>query len=202
VHQLTQYLNPDFLIRTFGLLGVFFIVFAESGLFFGFFLPGDSLLVTAGLFAAKGELNIAVLIVGCVIAAIAGDSVGFAFGHKTGQKLFKEGDPKIAKAKAFYDKHGGKTIILARFMPFIRTFAPIVAGAAKMHYPSFLSFNIIGGLIWAILMPVLGYTLGKSMSPEQLDKYFLIIIGVIIFVSVLPPAIEYVKHYLHSHRQS
>lgn len=197
--SLSQFLNPEFLIRTFGYLGIFFIVFAESGLFFGFFLPGDSLLVTAGLFAAKGELNIAVLIALCILGAILGDSVGFAFGHKTGPMLFKKEDSRflkkshIDKAKAFYDKHGGKTIVLARFMPFIRTFAPIVAGAAQMKYPTFLTFNVLGGAFWGAVMPLLGYTLGKSMSPEQLDRYFLIIIGVIIFLSVLPPAVNVVK---------
>ncbi|MBI3887802.1 VTT domain-containing protein, partial [Candidatus Microgenomates bacterium] len=150
---MTQYLHPEFLIRTFGYIGIFSIVFAESGLFFGFFLPGDSLLVTAGLFAAKGELNITVLILLCVVGAILGDTVGFTFGHKTGPMLFNREDSKclkkshIEKAKSFYDKHGGKTIILARFMPFIRTFAPIVAGAAQMHYPSFLSYNVIGGIV-------------------------------------------------------
>lgn len=205
-HQVTQFLNPDFLIRTFGYLGIFFIVFAESGLFFGFFLPGDSLLVTAGLFAAKGELNIVFLIILCIAGAILGDTVGFTFGHKTGPMLFKREDSRflkkshIEKAKVFYDKHGGKTIIFARFMPFIRTFAPIVAGAAQMHYPSFLSFNVIGGIIWGALMPLLGYTLGKSMSPEQLDKYFLLIIGGIIFLSVLPPAYQYVKSRFHTNR--
>lgn len=200
LNQFTQFLHPDFLIRTFGYLGIFFIVFAESGLFFGFFLPGDSLLVTAGLFAAKGELNIAFLIFICVTAAILGDSVGYAFGRKTGEKLFKEDDPKIAKAKAFYDKHGGKTIILARFMPFIRTFAPIVAGAAQMKYRLFISYNIFGGLLWGVLMPLLGYTLGKSMSAEQLDKYFLLIIAGIIILSVLPPAYHYAKSRFHSDR--
>lgn len=225
--QVTQFLNPDFLITTFGLLGIFFIVFAESGLFFGFFLPGDSLLVTAGLFAAKGELDIAVLIIACLTAAILGDQVGYAFGRKTGPMLFKKEDSKflkkshIEKAKAFYDKHGGKTIILARFMPFIRTFAPIVAGAANMNYSSFLTYNVVGGIIWGTLVPILGYTLGKSMSPEQLDKYFLLIIAGIIILSVTPPVYHTLKdkearehllksllHFVyalpgfHSHRQS
>ncbi len=197
--QLTQLLNPEFLIKTFGYLGIFLIVFAESGLFFGFFLPGDSLLVTAGLFAAKGELDIALLITLCVAAAILGDQVGYVFGRKTGSLLFKKEDSRflkkshVEKAKAFYDKHGGKTIILARFMPFIRTFAPIVAGAANMRYSSFLSYNVIGGLVWGIAMPLVGFTLGKSMSPEQLDKYFLVIIGGIIILSVLPPVFHALK---------
>lgn len=198
-HQLTQFLDPTFLITTFGLLGIAFIVFAESGLFFGFFLPGDSLLVTAGLFAAKGELNILVLIAICVLAAITGDSVGYAFGRKTGAAIFKKEDSRffkkehLDKAKYFYDKHGGKTIILARFMPFVRTFAPIVAGAAKMDYKTFLSFNIIGGVIWGTGMPLAGYYLGKIMTPEQLDKYFLFIIAGIIILSVTPPVWQILK---------
>lgn len=194
-----NYLNPEFLITTFGLLGIFLIIFTESGLFFGFFLPGDSLLVTAGLFAAKGELNIVILIALCVAGAILGDNVGYLFGKKMGLKLFSNEDSRflkkshIEKAKAFYDKHGGKTIILARFMPFIRTFAPIVAGAAQMKYSSFFAYNVIGGVLWGAGMPIMGYTLGKSMSLEQLDKYFLLIIGGIIFVSVLPPVFHAVK---------
>ena len=200
LHQLIQYLNPEFLIKTFGYLGIFFIVFAESGLFFGFFLPGDSLLVTAGLFAAKGELNIALLVALCIIGAILGDTVGFTFGKKTGERFLKKDDPKIIKAKSFYDKHGGKTIILARFMPFVRTFAPIIAGAAEMHYPTFLSFNLIGGTVWGALMPLLGYFLGKSLPADKLDKYFMIIVGAIIFLSVLPPVIEYAKHRFHTNR--
>ncbi len=198
--QISQFLHPEFLIRTFGYIGIFAIVFAESGLFFGFFLPGDSLLVTAGLFAAKGELNIVFLIFLCIAGAILGDTVGFTFGKKTGTRFLKQDDPKILKAQAFYAKHGGKTIIFARFMPFIRTFAPIVAGAAQMHYPSFLSFNVIGGIVWGALMPLLGYTLGKSLPPAQLDKYFTIIIAVIIFISVLPPAISYAKSRFHTNR--
>src|SRR3990172_5369445 len=128
------------LIKTVGLFGVWGIVFAESGLFFGFLLPGDSLLFTAGILASQGFLNIWVLSLGCFAAAVLGDSVGFAFGRKVGPKIFNRPDSKIfkkdhlLKAHAFYEKHGPKTIVLARFMPFIRTFAPIVAGAADMHY--------------------------------------------------------------------
>ena len=177
-----------------GLLGVFAIVFAESGLFFGFFLPGDSLLLTAGLLASQGFFDIKILILGCCIGAIAGDSVGYWFGKKTGQKIFKRPNSllfkkeNLLKAKAFYEKHGGKTIVLARFMPFIRTFAPIVAGAGEMHYNRFLFFNFFGGVFWVLAMSLLGYFLGTSVP--DIDRYIIFIVGGIILLSVLPTAIH------------
>src|SRR5438105_941981 len=151
-------LNPEKLILSAGYVGLFLIIFAESGLFFGFFLPGDSLLLTAGLLASRGVagLNIFVLIPLLFVAAVLGDSVGYWFGAKTGPRIFIRDDSllfrrkNLVAAKAFYEKHGGKTIVLARFMPFIRTFAPIVAGAAEMHYRYFLSYNLIGGALWSI----------------------------------------------------
>jgi membrane-associated protein len=191
-----SFLDPRALIETFGYVGLFFIIFAESGLFFGFFLPGDSLLLTAGLFAFKGDLSLWVLMPLLFVAAVLGDNVGYWFGRKTGPPLFKREQsllfrPKnLLAAKAFYDKHGGKTIILARFMPFIRTFAPIVAGAVEMEYRKFMTFNLVGGLLWAIGVTLAGYTLGGLFSPEVLDKYFLVIVLVVIFLSVLPTAIH------------
>jgi membrane-associated protein len=191
-----SFLDPRTLIETFGYVGLFFIIFAESGLFFGFFLPGDSLLLTAGLFAFKGDLSLWVLMPLLFVAAVLGDNVGYWFGRKTGPPLFKREQsllfrPKnLLAAKAFYDKHGGKTIILARFMPFIRTFAPIVAGAVEMEYRKFMTFNLVGGLLWAIGVTLAGYTLGGLFSPEVLDKYFLVIVLVVIFLSVLPTAIH------------
>ncbi|OGG07410.1 hypothetical protein A2872_02995 [Candidatus Gottesmanbacteria bacterium RIFCSPHIGHO2_01_FULL_42_12] len=192
------------LIKTVGYVGVFGIVFAESGLFFGFFLPGDSLLFTAGFLASQGFLNFPLLVFLCVMGAILGDSIGYSFGRKLGQKLYSRQDSRffkkehLEKAQAFYDKHGGKTIIMARFMPFVRTFAPIVAGAANMHYRKFLSFNIIGGLLWGMGVTTIGYTLG-SVIPD-VDKYLLPIIAFIIIISVLPPAISYVKNRRHPNR--
>jgi len=182
------------IILSIGLLGVFGIIFAESGLFFGFFLPGDSLLLTAGLLASQGFFDIKILILGCCFGAIAGDSVGYWFGKKTGPRIFKRPNSllfkkeNLLKAKAFYEKHGGKTIILARFMPFIRTFAPIVAGAGEMHYHRFLFFNFFGGVFWVLAMSLLGYFLGTSVP--DIDKYILLIVGGIIFLSVLPTAIH------------
>jgi len=163
-------------------------------LFFGFFLPGDSLLLTAGLFASEGQLNVWFLLPLVFVAAVLGDNVGYWFGRKAGPPLFTRPASLLFKpknllaAKAFYDKHGGKTMILARFMPFIRTFAPIVAGAVEMHYQSFLLFNAVGGLLWGIGVTLAGFALGKAFPPDVLDKYFLLIVVAVIILSVLPTA--------------
>ena len=185
------------LIQTVGYLGVFAIVFTESGLLFGFFLPGDSLLFTAGFLASQGFFNIYTLTIGCFIAAVAGDSVGYYMGHKLGRKLFKKEDSlffhkdHLIRAENFYEKHGGKTIILARFMPFVRTFAPIVAGIGKMKYSTFLTYNVIGGALLAIGVTFAGYFLGSAIP--DVDKYLLPIIGSIIIVSVAPPLYHTLK---------
>ena len=184
------------MIRAFGYLGLFLIVFAESGLFFGFFLPGDSLLLTAGLLAYKGELNILILLPLLFVAAVLGDNVGYWFGQKVGPPIFNRPNSlvfrreNLLKARAFYEKHGGKTIILARFMPFIRTFAPIVAGAVDMPYRSFLLFNLVGGVVWAIGVTLAGYFLGSIIPEEQLERYFLAIVVAVIIISALPAVIH------------
>lgn len=181
-------------IETVGYLGVFFIVFAESGLLIGFFLPGDSLLFTAGLLASEGYFSLPILIALSVIGAVTGDSVGYAFGSRVGRKLFNKEDSllfkkeHLLKAESFYEKHGGKTIVLARFMPFIRTFAPIVAGIGRMRYPHFLFFNFIGGSLWAAGLPLLGYFLGRSIP--NVDKYLLPIIAFIIVASIAPSVLH------------
>ncbi len=186
------------IISTIGYFGLFGIVFAESGLLIGFFLPGDSLLVTAGLLASQGLFRIEFLLPLLTFAAVSGDSVGYWFGKKVGPAIFKREksllfDKKhLEKAHAFYDKHGGKTIILARFIPIIRTFAPVVAGIANMDYKSFLSFNIVGGIAWTCGMLLFGYFLGQVIP--DVDKYLLPIIGLIVFVSLLPAIIETYKH--------
>jgi len=178
------------IIQQVSYFGLFFIVFAESGLFFGFFLPGDSLLFTAGFLASQRLLNIWILVPLLVIAAILGDSVGYWMGRKFGNWLIKQKDSWFFKkeylreAQEFYEKHGGKTIVLARFMPIIRTFAPIAAGMAKMHYQRFISFNVFGGLFWASGMTLAGYFLG-NLIPD-VDKYMLPIVALIIFLSILP----------------
>lgn len=195
--NLLHYLDPTFLVATFGLLGVFAIVFAESGLFFGFFLPGDSLLFTAGLLASQGYFNVVVLWLGCMIAAIVGDSVGYWFGKKVGPKIFFRDDSfffhkkHIDRTRAFYEKHGKKTIILARFVPIVRTFAPILAGVGQMEYRSFLSFNIIGGILWSTLLIFLGYGLGSFIP--SIDRYLLPIVLLIILLSFVPIISEWRK---------
>jgi len=199
-----HFLDPQELIRSFGYLGLFLIVFAESGLFFGFFLPGDSLLLTAGLFAYKGLLDIRILLPLLFTAAVLGDNVGYWFGRKAGPPLFKREKsllfrPKnLIAARDFYDKHGGKTIILARFMPFIRTFAPIVAGAVEMPYRRYIVFSLTGGLLWAIGVTLAGYALGSLFPPETLDKYFTLIILLVIAISVSPTVIHMWKEHRHA----
>ena len=186
-------LDLEQLIINVGYVGLFAIVFAESGLFFGFFFPGDSLLLTAGLLASREILNILILIPILFIAAVLGDTVGYWFGARTGPLLFKRDESLLFKpkhllaAKAFYEKHGGKTITLARFMPFVRTFAPIVAGAAEMNYRRFLFFNLIGGMAWAIGMTLLGYYLGSALGHiEGIDRYFTLLVLAFFFIPGLP----------------
>jgi len=173
-----------------GYLGIVFIVFAESGLLIGFFFPGDSLLFTAGFLASQGIFNIKILALLCFIGAVLGDSVGYEFGKKVGRRLFKRPDSflfkkeNLEKAETFYEKHGKKTIILARFIPIIRTFAPIVAGIGDMHYKTFLSYNIFGGFFWSVGISFAGYFLGSRIP--NVDKYLLPIVLGIIIISVLP----------------
>lgn len=180
-----------------GYTALFAIVFIETGLMVGFFLPGDSLLVTAGLFAARGDLNILYLIPLVSIAAIIGDSTGFWIGSKAGPKIFKKEESKLFgkkhlfAAEKFYEKHGGKTIILARFVPIIRTFAPVVAGVGKMDYKNFLTYNIVGGILWVSSMILGGYFLGKVIP--NIDKNIHLVIAVVIVVSFLPMVFEYYK---------
>lgn len=189
------------LIKTVGYLGIFGIIFAESGLFFGFFFPGDSLLFTAGFLASQGYLEIWPLAILCFIAAVAGDSVGYAFGRRVGPKIFNREDSllfhrdHLERAQKFYEVHGGKTIILARFMPIVRTFAPIIAGVGQMEYRRFLAYNVVGGFIWGMCLPLAGYYLGQTVP--GVDKYLVPIILGIIIVSVLPSVI----HILRDPRQ-
>lgn len=188
--ELLRYLNPELLLQTFGVLGFFAVIFAESGLFFGFFLPGDSLLFTAGLLAPTLGVNIWLLSIGAVLMAILGDSTGYYFGKKVGPALFKKEDSlffkksHLLKAEVFFEKHGPKSIILARFIPVVRTFTPILAGAGNMNYKVFLTYNIIGGIIWGGGLTLLGYYLG-SVIPN-IDKYLIPIVLAIIFVSFIP----------------
>jgi len=184
------------LIQAAGYLGLFVIVFAESGVLVGFFLPGDSLLFAAGLLASQGFFNIYYLIPLLALGAIAGDNVGYWTGKKLGKRLFeKEGrlfrKERLVRAQKFYQRHGGKTIVLARFIPFIRTFAPIVAGIAEMRYRSFVFFNIAGGIFWVASMTAAGYFLGSLIT--DIELYILPIVGIIILVSLIPAIIHLIK---------
>ncbi len=185
------------LLKTFGYIGIVAIIFAESGLLIGFFLPGDSLLFTAGFLASQGFFDITLLCILTFVAAVTGDSVGYWFGAKVGPRIFSKEDSllfqkkHILRAQAFYEKHGGKTIVLARFLPVVRTFAPIVAGVGMMKYRTFLAFNLIGGLFWAVGVSLAGYFLGQSIP--DVDKYLLPIIVGIIFLSVAPTAWHILK---------
>ena len=186
------------LVKTVGYIGLFIITFAESGLFFGFFLPGDSLLFTAGFLASQSFLNIFILIVVCFFGAVLGDSFGYGFGKKIGPKIFTKNNSfffdknHLEKSRIFYEKYGGKTIVLARFMPIVRTFAPILAGVGGMRYYLFLSYNLIGGVLWAAGLTLVGYYLGNTIP--DIDRYLLPIIALIIFLSILPSSIHIMKN--------
>ena len=175
--NLSIFLDPQTILTTFGVVGIITIVFLETGAFFGFFLPGDSLLFTAGYFASQGFVSLPILLIFVFLAAVIGDSVGYAFGAKVGPAIFTKDDSVffnkkyIIKAQHFYEKYGKKTIILARFMPVIRTFAPIVAGIGNMHYKTFISYNVIGGFLWTWIMLWLGYIFG-SLLPNP-DRYII-----------------------------
>lgn len=177
---------------------LFAIIFAETGLMVGFFLPGDSLIVIAGLFAAKGDLNVAYLIALLSIAAITGDSLGYWIGKKAGHALFHKRESKFFRRKHliatqhFYERHGGKTIFIARFVPIIRTFAPVVAGIAEMDYRKFLSYNVFGGIFWVTSMALIGYFLGSVIPNIEENIHYVAVI--IIILSIIPIIYEYLKH--------
>lgn len=198
-----DWLDPENIIEwlgPFATIGLFLIIFAESGLLIGFFLPGDSLLFTAGLLASQDKfgLNLPVLLVGCFLAAVIGDQVGYAFGNRVGPSLFKRPDSRLFKQEyiertnTFFEHHGPKTIILARFVPVVRTFAPILAGVGSMEYRTFLRYNVVGGLLWAVGLTSAGYVLGETVP--SIDRYLLPVIGLIIVASIIPPIFEYRRH--------
>ena len=184
------------LIKWAGYVGLTAIIFAETGLLVGFFLPGDSLLVTAGLLISQGmPMNLVTLGILLSVAAVVGDTVNYWFGRWTGPKIFTRDDSlffkrkHVLRAHEFYEKHGGKTIILARFMPIIRTFAPLVAGVAYMNYGQFMSYNVFGGILWIWSMLLTGYYLGRLVP--GIDKYLELVILVVIFLSILPGIISW-----------
>jgi len=190
-------LDPIVIIKALGLLGVLFIIFAESGLFFGFFFPGDSLLFTAGFLASRGFIPPSWLFIGAFVAAVLGDSVGYAFGKKVGPKIFTKEDSfffnkkHIERSEHFYKKYGKKTIIFARFIPIVRTFAPILAGVGNMSYKTFISYNITGGFLWSTGITALGFILGATVP--NADSYITPLVVLIIIVSLIPPLSEYMK---------
>lgn len=183
------------LIETIGLIGIFLFIFAESGLFFGFFLPGDSLLFTAGILASSGHFNVAILFLGSFVCAFLGDSFGYYFGTKIGPKIFSKPNSffwnknNIDKTAKFFAKHGDKAITLARFVPIVRTFTPIMAGVGRMNYKKFLFWNILGGFFWTGLMTFGGYFLGSYI--KDVDRYILPIVLLIIFISFIPILIQF-----------
>ncbi len=198
-------LDPKSLIETVGLLGLLVVVFAESGLLIGFFLPGDSLLFTAGFLASLPEgdrlhLPIVPLLIGTFIAAVAGDQVGYFFGKRVGPALFRRPDSRffkqanVAKAHEFFERHGAKTIVLARFVPVVRTFAPIVAGVSDMTYRTFVTFNLAGGFLWAIGVTLLGYFLGQI---DAVERNLEVAILAVVAVSCLPIAVELIRNRRH-----
>ena len=198
MHLAALSLNPRDILDSFGpwaTVGLILIIFAETGLLIGFFLPGDSLLFTGGILASQGNLNIAVIAIGCFLAAVIGDQVGYTIGHRAGPPLFRRPDSRIFKqryvdrTKEFFDKHGPKTILLARFVPVVRTFAPVLAGVGKMDRRTFTTYNVVGGFVWAVGVTVAGYILGSAIGSD-IDKYLLPIIAVIVVLSILPPLIE------------
>lgn len=205
--MIQYFMDLENLLQTFNAFGgiyfvyfiLFAIIFAESGLLIGFFLPGDSLLFTAGFLASQNFLGMQfeTLLIGFFIAAVIGDSVGYAFGKRVGPKLFTREDSiwfhkkNLAKAQHFYEKHGKKTIVIARFMPLVRSFAPIIAGIGNMHYRTFLAYNIIGGLLWAVGLTTAGYFLGNLIP--NIDHYLLPIVAGIIVLSVAPTVVHILK---------
>jgi membrane-associated protein len=192
----TIYNVPE-LIRIGGLAGLVFVVFAETGLMVGFFLPGDSLLVTAGLFAARGDFDIVWLNLALMAAAIIGDATGYWIGYRAGQALYSRPNSllfrreHLIKTHEFYERHGGKTIIIARFVPIIRTFAPVVAGAATMTYRQFATYNVIGGISWVAGMTLTGFFLGRAIP--DLDRHLHLVVAAVIFLSLLPAIVAWIR---------
>jgi membrane-associated protein len=186
------------------LLGVF--LFAEVGLFLGFFLPGDTLLITAGIYAMQGKMSLPAIIIVASIAAIAGDSTAYFIGRRLGPSVFKKKDSvlfnpaHVQRAEKFYEKHGTKTVSIAHFLPVVRTFTPLLAGVAKMPYPKFLMFDAAGDIAWAIILTLLGYYVGSRIP--NIDHYILLIVLLVILCSLIPTLYQLAKHYYKKHKKS
>lgn len=192
----TVYNVPE-LIRIVGFYGIVAVIFAETGLLVGFFLPGDSLLITAGLFAARGDFNIGSLIMALIPAAIVGNATGYFIGHRTGKALYQRPDSLLFRREHlqmthdYYVRHGGKTIVLAQFIPILRTFAPVVAGVGEMGYRQFATYNVVGAILWVGSMTMAGYTLGNLVP--NIEKQIHYVVAGVIAVSLLPPAIAWLR---------
>jgi membrane-associated protein len=192
--SIQSYLDPTTLIRWGGVAGVGAIVFVETGLFFGFFLPGDSLLITSGILASTGYLDLKLLIALSIVGAVIGDQVNYTIGLRLGTSLVRRYNrfrSYLERAEKFYEEHGPKTITIARFVPVIRTFAPAVAGAAKMKYARFVAYNVAGGVLWVLTTTLLGYVLGSTIP--QIENYLLLVIAVVVAVSLVPTILEWRK---------
>jgi len=185
-------MDPKSLLEAGGTILLLAIVFAESGILAGFFLPGDSLLFTAGLLASKGVFNLPVILVGCFVAAVAGDQVGYLFGRRVGPAVFRRPNSRlfsqanVERARVFFDAHGPKTVVLARFIPVVRTFTPVVAGVGRMDYRTFVVYNVVGGFSWAVGLTMLGYVLGAKVP--GIERYLLatvLVIGAVSFIPVI-----------------
>lgn len=199
-----HFLDPETIIRSGGLILVAFIVFAESGLLFGFFFPGDTLLLLAGVLAAEGQFPLALVIAVIVVSAILGGQAGYYIGQRFGPRLFKKKDgilfrsEYIERSETFYEKHGGKTIVIARFVPIVRTFAPVVAGIGSMDKKKFTLYNIIGSAIWGTIVTSLGFIFGSKVA--HLDKYIVPIIIAVMMLS-FAPAIFHILKDAHLRKQ-
>lgn len=194
--MLHNLLDPVYWL-TFGYVGLAVIVFAESGLLAGFFLPGDTLLITAGILASQGHLNIFLTLAIVVVAAIIGDSAGYFIGTKVGPKLFTRPDSRffsqknLHEAHTFFEKYGAQSIIFARFVPIVRTFIPTIAGVSKLSYKKFLTYNVLGGTLWGLVVTLLGYTLGRVIP--NMDHYILPVVIIVMIVSFIPAVIHLQK---------
>lgn len=187
-------LDPTHLLLTASYLGIFLITFAESGLLLGFFLPGDSLLLTAGILAQQGKLHLAGIMAAAALGAVIGDSTGYFIGRRFGPAVFSRQNSRffrpeyVERTEAFFKKHGGVSLILARFVPVVRTVAPTFAGVGRMPYLHFLAYNVVGGVLWAVIVPGLGFWLGGLIP--NLDRYILLVVGVAVLLSLIPVGLE------------
>jgi len=189
--------DVESIIKWGGLAMICAIIFAETGLMIGFFLPGDSLLVTAGVFAAAGHIDLYMMLLLVSLCAVVGDQLGYFIGQKTGPALFNREDSLLFKrshvlrAQQFYEKYGSKTIVIARFVPIVRTFAPVVAGVGQMKYRRFVTYNVAGGILWVFSMVLLGYFVASAVP--NIDKHIHKVIVVVVFLSILPAIIEFIR---------